>query len=1584
MDIVDPLSQLIPSDQLDESLVIGQNLESDTSNELRPGYRPEDSLKNMLSDKDPMFGCANTQFNLLGNEDAAFQIADSAGMSTIPNMPTFVLVIVVALYVLIMPTNSLIRGKPGRKPVNRLRKSFLIEKGVKGPKLKQELTLGGRINIHDLDSGLWLNPTVVLRRLTVTIGGFKIELLPGPSYMQSGDTNLSGNLDETIYESDIGLPMLPDAVVSGQTPIPESIVEMDVTHKSAADEAALGLGPYVNPNDVQTSNGTCVENPSVPERKPEDPSVLGKQKPVGVKQPHCSHNNTAAVCRKTDEKEKQHAVVKTSPKAKQELASNKNKDLVPCKAMKDHKVTQLKPSKSIERGDLHKLKSLKDKLVVSSLKRPSEVAQSQHAAKMQKVHGPADIKAGPKSPVSPTKKIHVSGSRPGDQQGSAKSNAPHHVSKLEPAHHTHNHPGNSLKKTQEAGNDDFKLKKLEKILQRQKSRNSRSISVEEPQLFVPDNAPAVKKEAAEEQPATSECVWDGNNCCGLCKKHHNNMFMVGCGRCDDWFHGDCVGLDLAKVREMEEEDQMYVCLKCCEEESKKVEPEPQTAAKPETQAKTQVHDHKLPPRAHPGSSQTPPPGGVRPVGNVSGILLNSTKKLMFVFAFNESYFLITAVMEIFHFRLKESDLHISVERASEVAKKTERELFHLFKDTDHKYKNKYRSLIFNLKDTKNNVLFKRVLKGEISPANLIRMSPEELASKELAAWRQRENRHTIEMIEKEQREVERRPITKITHKGEIEIESQEPLKVTEPVELPPEVTEVPAETPKSPEKKAEQTKKEKDTTSQHKSHLFDLHCKICTGRMVPPAEEGPSKAAKVATTVVRRQSTKSEEGQVANPPAIDDDLHLSVLEESFRNAKSGLDARSDHAGGRDGEAAFLFNLKPLWRGFIHMHSVAKLVTRAFPVSGVLDSLKEDLPDSIQVGGRISPQTVWDYLEKIRATGTKEVCLVRFTPETEEDEISYTLLYAYFSSRKRFGVVSNNLKQVKDMYLIPLGSVEKVPHQLVPFDGPGLENSRPNLLLGLIIRQRPKREFLPVDANESVKIVPETKPIAVPSKSTRETEEEEKHFLSSLMPTNKKDVDRPLDSTEDESVAESFEEPPGAEEPGSQEPLKPLRFLPGVLVGWGGELPPLPDFNDKPVTAGEDVVKIKPASKSNAVAENAKGPTAAAPRFVIKKKEAKPNKTEAEVKVSAPNNSVEKDPAVTVHHASVTLKDKPPDVSTEAFLAGLSAAASVTKSGAAVSANSDAGLLSESEKPTEGNSSSESQAALDHTNSSKPPLSGILKKSAYSSVQEDKTMVLHKDKASLPNPSSPKAVPMSSIKSEPVLPFHQGYLQLSQARTKDQNQTALPSFLTKKSNPGTGRAATAEKQTLHCAKAQAEGSTEASGPQNDPGTEQGVSAHDSGPLQEQLHGSSEASDVLPSDTSSTPQTDDQQSQSQDSQSELSGQSPPLAKDYKHQHEQYSDPWERPHNSEDRDHYGRHSHHRESHHGKKSRHHDREKKNDYGHEDKHRDRSRHHGHSDDRRGERRKERYHSEDHSSRHKDRHHHRRESDYENGRRSYS
>ncbi|CAG6017442.1 unnamed protein product [Menidia menidia] len=75
MDIVDTFNHLTPSDQLDDSPIISQNLECEANNECGTGLGLEDSLKNMLSDKDPMFGCAST---LLDNEDPAFQIAGSA------------------------------------------------------------------------------------------------------------------------------------------------------------------------------------------------------------------------------------------------------------------------------------------------------------------------------------------------------------------------------------------------------------------------------------------------------------------------------------------------------------------------------------------------------------------------------------------------------------------------------------------------------------------------------------------------------------------------------------------------------------------------------------------------------------------------------------------------------------------------------------------------------------------------------------------------------------------------------------------------------------------------------------------------------------------------------------------------------------------------------------------------------------------------------------------------------------------------------------------------------------------------------------------------------------------------------------------------------------------------------------------------------------------------------------------------------------------------------------------------------------------------------------------------------------------
>lgn len=57
-----------------------------------------------------------------------------------------------------------------------------------------------------------------------------------------------------------------------------------------------------------------------------------------------------------------------------------------------------------------------------------------------------------------------------------------------------------------------------------------------------------------------------------------------------------------------------------------------------------------------------------------------------------------------------------------------------------KYKTRYRSILFNTRDSKNTGLYRKILKGTISPSQLAKMTSEELASKELLEWREREEK----------------------------------------------------------------------------------------------------------------------------------------------------------------------------------------------------------------------------------------------------------------------------------------------------------------------------------------------------------------------------------------------------------------------------------------------------------------------------------------------------------------------------------------------------------------------------------------------------------------------------------------------------------------------------------------------------------------------------------------------------------------------------------------------------------------------------------------------------------------------------
>ncbi|XP_043919789.1 PHD finger protein 3 [Protopterus annectens] len=966
--------------------------------------------------------------------------------------------------------------------------------------------------------------------------------------------------------------------------------------------------------------------------------------------------------------------------------------------------------------------------------------------------------------------------------------------------------------------EKLRQKRLEKGIQpRQRRSSTKSLSLDDTPLFIPDNIPS---KGSEVHPYSDKGLWDHNKHCSFCRKPRISRFMVGCGRCDEWFHGDCVGLSLAQAQYMEQEDMEYVCSKCSAEERKarsvdhsvqdhhskhqrhgeKAVEKPRvsspvggTGVKTGTNEKTkhvdsaakhkvkifkkepsdgkslvdlkdlegkkyqQLHERKaVQPvsvlhRSPEQKSVQPPPmlhrspeenteklsRDISPVSSpVEKALKTGTvaekqevkkKKIEkgspgtaqsppankpSIDQIRQS--VRQSLKETLEKRIAETNMSLPEDRPGKVAGKIEKELFTFFRDTDLKYKNKYRSLSFNLKDPKNKVLFKRVLRGEITAEHLIRMSPEELASKELADWRQRENRHTIEMIEKEQREVERRPITKITHKGEIEIETdaqekeQETPEVEEPdpkiVEKVEKVEEVEVE------KKVEITK---DTTNQHKTHLFDLNCKICTGRMAPPADELCLKKVKVASGVVRKPSDNDAENfeeSLAEALSVANQLVMESAEEeeeeeevtpdspvrtppSPESSQSSIE-RFERPGTAEDEATFLARLDLIWKGFIHMSSVAKFVSKAFPVSGSLEHLKEDLPDAVHVGGRISPQTVWDYVEKIRASGTKEICVVRFCPATEEDQIAYTLLYAYFNSRKRYGVVANNMKQVKDMYLIPLGASEKVSHHLVPFDGPGLEMHRPNLLLGLIIRQRSKRQL-------STGLTDEIQEEIFSSLASEKRSKKE-DFKEELLDIDDGDDTDTDDNDNDEndffnSVKTVLPkhrnkiqelEPDGSESTDSVgtdtpkrsriEPAKPLRFLPGVLVGWEGQpfsidlaSKPLPDDILQGLFDNNSTDSI-PEHLPDKESETGSQKTLPDDEIGLKEKNAASSEelnTET-VQTKCTLGNSQKSSSVTYKAevempsavegsgsagglAGLSLKDKPPDVSTEAFLASIS-------------------------------------------------------------------------------------------------------------------------------------------------------------------------------------------------------------------------------------------------------------------------------------------------------------------------------------------
>ncbi|KAM9033326.1 SPOC domain-containing protein 1 isoform 3-T3 [Sarcophilus harrisii] len=455
---------------------------------------------------------------------------------------------------------------------------------------------------------------------------------------------------------------------------------------------------------------------------------------------------------------------------------------------------------------------------------------------------------------------------------------------------------------------------------------------------------------------------------------------------------------------------------------------PTPVEKPQTPAEPKVREQKKRP-----PKEKPLPGPAPPL-QLSGEQVRSA--------------VADSLREVLLKRLQEpANLTVGEEAVRGIAANIEAAIFDLMQCTDYRYKTKYRSLVFNLRDPRNKDLFLQVIRGDITPQGLVRMSATELASQELAQWRDREVKHGLEIIEKQQREAPSCRVTKLTHKGEIEIHPDVDQTLTLE-DLTEPASHMDLNLRHQPGTAESQSGR--DTTEQHESHFLDPDCRVCMGWEAPRGGRGFNAPR---STPLSRSKITSTPQKLPGPTSLPRvDTPLPGMSKSRSGPWTQLQDRPELAFcPRQALKPKALQGRPLWEGALEMFSIKRFDTKAFLVHGYSSQLIQTLPKVIRSAGCVLPEAVWDYLDSIWSTEAKDISVVRLCPLRAHDAQNYNMLYSYLNNKQRYGMAAS---KHLDMFLVPLPAFQPVPPKLRPLGGPGLEVTHCSLVLGLILPKAP--------------------------------------------------------------------------------------------------------------------------------------------------------------------------------------------------------------------------------------------------------------------------------------------------------------------------------------------------------------------------------------------------------------------------------------------------------------------------------------------------------------------------------------------------
>ncbi|VFV40856.1 spocd1 protein [Lynx pardinus] len=392
-----------------------------------------------------------------------------------------------------------------------------------------------------------------------------------------------------------------------------------------------------------------------------------------------------------------------------------------------------------------------------------------------------------------------------------------------------------------------------------------------------------------------------------------------------------------------------------------------------------------------------------------------------------------AMREVLWSRLRElPDLVLSEEAVGGIAADIEAALFDLTQATNCRYKTKYRSLLFNLRDPRNPDLFLKVLQGDVTPHGLVRMSSTQLAPQELARWRDQEEKRGLEIIEQQQKKPCSLPAFKLTHKGEVEIPRDGDQTLTLEDLMGPMVS-VDSSPLALPATSKDTTEQYEDTTEQHEHHFLDPSCRICMDWK--PSCELP--ASFKATGRIGFQRTPSP--TLVSSPAMPQTREKPPTQLQDRCGAGGLQMPAGPTKALPSQ--------PPWEGALDMFSIKRFRAKAQLVSGNSCQLLMALPEVIRSAGCIPSNTVWDLLANICPAEAKDICAVRLCPHGARDTQNCRLLYSYLNNKQRHGLAA--VEHV-GMVLLPLPAFQPLPARLRSLGGPGLEAAHSSLVLAVLL------------------------------------------------------------------------------------------------------------------------------------------------------------------------------------------------------------------------------------------------------------------------------------------------------------------------------------------------------------------------------------------------------------------------------------------------------------------------------------------------------------------------------------------------------